>query len=83
MEKTGSITFKGNPMTLVGGNLEAGQIAPDFTALDNGLQPVALSQFKGQTVILSAVPSLDTPVCEIQTKTFNEKAAELNAKIIK
>ena len=82
MERKNIITFKGNPLTLVGPELKKGDNAPDFTAVDNGLQPVKLSDFKGQTVILSAVPSLDTPVCEIQTKKFNEQAAGLNAKVL-
>ncbi|MBN2328776.1 MAG: thiol peroxidase [Candidatus Omnitrophica bacterium] len=82
MERTGVITFKGNPMTLIGPELNVGDAAPDFTVVDNGLQPVKLSDFKGQVVIISAVPSLDTPVCEMQTKNFNEKAASLNAKVL-
>lgn len=82
MERTGVITFKGNPMTLIGPQLNVGDAAPDFTVVDGGLQPVNLSDFKGQVVIISAVPSLDTPVCELQTKTFNEKAAQLNAKVL-
>ena len=82
MERTGVITFKGNPMTLVGPDIQTGSAAPDFTAVDNALQPVKLSDFKGQVVILSAVPSLDTPVCEMQTKRFNEEASKLNAKVL-
>ena len=82
MERNNIITFKGNPLTLVGTELKTGDTAPDFTAVDAGLQPVKLSNFKGQTVIISAVPSLDTPVCEIQTKKFNQEAASLNAKVL-
>src|SRR3989338_10312261 len=82
MERKNVITFKGNPLTLVGPELKIGDTAPDFTACDSGLQPVKLSQFKGQTVIISAVPSLDTPVCEIQTKKFNQEAAALSAKVL-
>lgn len=82
MERTGVITFKGNPMTLIGPDVKVGDAAPDFTVVDNGLQPVKLSDFRGQVVIISAVPSLDTPVCELQTKTFNEKAAQLKAKVL-
>lgn len=82
MERTGVITFKGNPMTLIGPELKAGDPAPDFTVVNNELQPVKLSDLKGQVVVLSAVPSLDTPVCEMQTKNFNEKAASLNAKVL-
>ncbi|MBI1389436.1 MAG: thiol peroxidase [bacterium] len=82
MERTGVITFKGNGMTLVGPELKTGAPAPDFTAVDNGLQPVKLSDLKGQVVIISAVPSIDTPVCELQTKRFNEEAGKLNAKVV-
>ncbi|RJP30916.1 MAG: thiol peroxidase [Candidatus Omnitrophota bacterium] len=82
MERTGKITFKGNPMTLIGPELKVGDKAPDFTVVDTTLQPVKLSDFHGQVVILSAVPSLDTPVCELQTKRFNEEASKSNAKVL-
>ena len=82
MERKNIITFKGNPLTLVGSELKVGDTAPDFTACDAGLQPVKLSNFKGQSVIISAVPSLDTPVCEIQTKKFNQEASSLKAKVL-
>lgn len=82
MERTGVITFKGNGMTLVGPDVNTGDPAPDFTCLDNGLAPVKLSDLKGQVVVISAVPSVDTPVCEAQTIRFNEEAAKLNAKVL-
>ncbi|MDP8246302.1 MAG: thiol peroxidase [Candidatus Hinthialibacter antarcticus] len=82
MERTGVITFKGGAMTLVGPELKVGEAAPDFCVVDNGLQPVKLSDFKGQVVIISSVPSVDTPVCELQTKRFNEEANKLNAKVL-
>jgi thiol peroxidase len=82
MEFKDKITFKGNPLTLVGNEVKEGQTAPDFTVTGADLKPVKLSDFKGQTVIISAVPSLDTPVCEIQTKKFNEEASKLKAKIL-
>ncbi len=82
MERTGVITFKGGPLTLLGPALKAGDKAPDFTAIGEGLKPVKLSDFKGQTVVISSVPSLDTPVCEIQTKKFNQEAAKLNLKVL-
>lgn len=82
MERTGVIKFKGQGLTLVGDDIKVGDIAPDFTAVDSGLAPVKLSNFKGQVIIISAVPSLDTPVCELQTTRFNEEAASLKAKVI-
>lgn len=82
MDVNSTITFKGNPLTLIGPVIKVGDNAPEFTVLDSELKPLSLSQFKGQKVILSIVPSLDTPVCEIQTKKFNQEAALLNAKIL-
>lgn len=76
-EKTGIITFKGNPMTLLGNELKVGQKAPDFRVVDNGLQPVTLESFAGKIKIISAVPSLDTPVCDTETRRFNQEAANL------
>ncbi len=82
MERKGVITFKGNPLTLVGPELKIGATAPDFTVVDVGLRPKKLSDFKGQTIIISSVPSLDTPVCEIQTKKFSQETANLNVKVL-
>lgn len=82
MERSGVITFKGNPLTLVGPQIKVGYPSPDFTVVDGDLKPVKLSDFKGQLVIISSVPSLDTPVCEMQTKRFNQEAAKLDAKVL-
>jgi len=82
MEFKDKITFKGNPLTLVGNEVKVGQAAPDFTVSGGDLKPVKLSDFKGQTVVISAVPSLDTPTCAIQTKKFNEEASKHKAKIL-
>lgn len=75
------VTFKGTPVTLTGAEIRPGQTAPDFTAIDNGLQPVHLSGAKGKVVILSAVPSLDTPVCDTETRRFNEEAGKLGEDV--
>lgn len=76
-EREGATTLQGRPMTLLGPELKTGQKAPDFDVIDSGLQPVNL-QKTGKTVrIFSVVPSLDTPVCDAQTKRFNEEAAKL------
>ena len=77
MERSGATTLRGNPMTLVGPEIKAGQQAPEFTAVDNGLQPVTLASTGRGVRIFSVVPSLDTPVCDIQTKRFNEEAGKL------
>lgn len=68
--------MKGNPVTLVGERLRVGQTAPDFTVVDNNLNPVSLSDTSGVR-IFAAVPSLDTPVCDIEARRFNEEAAKL------
>ena len=71
------VTFKGNPVSLAGAEIRPNQPAPDFTAVDTSLQPVTLSGAKGKVLVLSAVPSLDTPVCDTETRRFNEAAAQL------
>lgn len=78
MERAAATTLMGNPMTLVGPQLKVGDQAPDFTALDNALKPVRLADTGHKTRIFSVVPSLDTPVCDMQTKRFNEEAAKLS-----
>lgn len=79
MEKRkGVITFKGNGLTLLGKEIKKGDIAPDFTALKNTLEPVALSSFIGKTVIISIMPSVDTPICASQTRRFNVESAKLD-----
>ncbi|AKP48117.1 MULTISPECIES: thiol peroxidase [Bacillus] len=72
------ITFKGNPVTLLGNEVKVGDQAPDFTVLANDLSEVKLSDYKGSVRILSSVPSLDTGVCDAQTRRFNEEAAKLD-----
>ncbi len=81
-ERTGIITMKGNPMTLVGNEVKVGDGAPDFVALDNALAPVKLSSFRGKTVVISSVPSLDTPVCDMETRRFNQEGGKLSADIV-
>ena len=70
------IKFMGNPITLEGNELKVGDMAPDFTAIDNNMKPVSLKDTKGVR-ILSVVPSLDTEVCDLETRTFNSKATEI------
>ena len=77
MERAGATTLKGNPLTLVGPALKPGDKAPDFSMVDNGLKAVTLSDTGSTVRIFSVVPSLDTPVCDAQTKRFNEEAASL------
>lgn len=77
VERPGAVTFKGQPMTLVGPELKPGDKAPDFTIIDQSLQPVSLKDYAGKVILLSVVPSLDTGICSAQTKRFNEEAAKL------
>jgi len=81
-ERTGVITFKGGPLTLVGNEVRVGDRAPEFTALDGDLNSVSLSEFGGKTIVISVVPSLDTPVCDIQTRRFNQEAAALGEGVV-
>jgi len=80
-ERKGLITFMGNPLTLLGPSLKVGDKAPNFTVLDNALNPVQLSSYKGKVCILSSVPSLDTPVCDLETRRFNQEAAILGPDV--
>jgi len=80
-ERKGLVTLKGNPVTLEGEGVKVGQKAPDFTVLANDFSPRKLSDFNGKPVIVSVVPSLDTPICDIQTKRFNEEAGKLGDKV--
>jgi len=80
-ERTGIITMKGNPLTLIGKELKAGDSAPDVEVLDNNLSPVNLSSFRGKICVISSVPSLDTPVCDMETRRFNKEAGKISADI--
>lgn len=71
------VTFGNQPVTLVGKELSVGDQAPDFKVLDNARSEKTLADFKGQKLLLSVVPSLDTGVCDAQTRRFNEAASEL------
>jgi len=77
MERPGATTLKGNPLTLIGPELKAGDQAPDFSLVDTTLKTVTLKDTGKRVRIVSVVPSLDTPVCDAQTKRFNEEAAKL------
>jgi thioredoxin-dependent peroxiredoxin len=80
-ERTGVITMKGHPLTLVGQEVEVGAPAPDFEVLANDLTPFKLSSLKGKVAIICSVPSLDTPTCDIETRWFNEEAAKLGPDV--
>lgn len=84
MSRSGAVTFKGKPLTLVGEAVKVGQQAPDFTAhaLEGGeMKAVRMADLKGKPTIISSVPSLDTPVCQQQTKKFNEQLSSFGDRI--
>jgi thiol peroxidase len=83
MSRPEAVTFKGNPLTLAGEEVQVGQDAPDFTLhfYADGLKTITPADLKGKPSILSVVPSLDTPVCAIQTKKFNEELAALGDQV--
>jgi len=80
-ERTGIITMKGNALTLLGNEVNVGERAPDFIALDPNLTPIKLSSYRDKVCVISSVPSLDTPVCDTETRKFNEEAGKLGDKI--
>jgi len=83
-EKTDAVTFKGNPVTLTGeiGGLAEGQPAPDLPLTAQDMSDKKISDYRGKVVVLSTVPSIDTPVCDNQTRQFNEKAAGLDDVVV-
>ena len=81
LERPGLITMKGNPLVLLGKDVKVGQAAPDFTVTANDLSEVKLDTFKGKVRIIASVPSLDTPICDIETKKFSEKVGKLGADV--
>jgi len=78
VERQGAFTFKGGPVTLLGPEIKVGDTAPDFTVVGGDLSPVTFADTKGSVRIISVVPSLDTGVCDAQTRRFNEEAAKLD-----
>ncbi len=76
-----TVTFQGNPLTLGGETLKVGDKAADFTLVDGELNPVSLADFGGKIKVITTMPSLDTPVCDLQLKAFNKRAMELTGNI--
>lgn len=81
-ERAGLVTFAGNPLILLGDGVKVGDKAPDFTAVDKDLKEVRLSEFLGKVKIISVTPSLDTPVCDLQARKFNEEAQNLPGDVV-
>jgi len=80
-ERTGVATLKGNPITLIGPELKTGDKAPDFTVNKDLMNTVSLADYAGKVKLISVVPSLDTGVCDAQTRRFNEEAAGLGENV--
>lgn len=81
-ERSSAATFKGNPITLVGPELKVGDQAPDFRLSKNLLEEVTLQDYAGKIKLISVVPSLDTGVCDAQTRRFNQEAAALGEDVV-
>lgn len=81
-ERKEAVLFKGHPATLLGPEIKAGDNAPDFQVVDNGLQPVTLATDTGKIRLIAVVPSLDTPVCDTMTRQFNQQAAALPDNVL-
>lgn len=81
VERTGVATLKGGPLTLVGPELKVGDQAPDFTVNKNLVETASLKDFAGKIKLISVVPSIDTGVCDAQTRRFNEEAAKLGDQV--
>jgi thiol peroxidase len=81
-ERTGVATLKGNPITLIGPELKVGDKAPDFKVNKNLIEQASLADYAGKVKLISVVPSLDTGVCDAQTRRFNEEAAKLGDNVV-
>jgi len=81
-ERVGAVILGGKPATLLGDELKVGEAAPEFTAVGNDMKPVRLADFRGKVVVISAVPSLDTPICDMETRRFNSEAANLGPDVV-
>jgi len=81
-ERGNAVTFKGNPVTLAGPEIKAGDHAPHFKLVGNDLADIECKSFQGKVRVLSVAPSLDTPVCAMQTRTFNKEAAGLSEDVV-
>ena len=82
LERTGVATLKGNPLTLIGPQLNVGDQAPDFKLNKDLMNEVSLADYAGKIKLISVVPSLDTGVCDAQTRRFNEEAANLGDNVV-
>jgi thiol peroxidase len=82
MERKNAVTFKGNPITLLGNEVKTGEDAPDFKVLDAELNEKGLADFNDKIKLIASVPSLDTPVCDLQIKRFNDEAVKISKGVV-
>jgi len=82
MERKNVVTLKGNPVTLVGDEVKVGQKASDFKVLAHDLTEKTLGDFKGKIKLIASVPSLDTPICDLQIKRFNDEASNISKDVV-
>jgi thiol peroxidase len=82
MERAGAVTMKGNPLTLLEEGLAVGQKAPSFTVLSNDMKETSSDDFKEKIKLIASVPSLDTPICDLEIKRFNDEASKLSKDLI-
>ena len=76
--RKGAVTLKGDPVDLAGPALKVGDAAPDFKLQSIALEDVTLASSAGKTRVIATIPSLDTPVCHVETKRFNDEVKTLN-----
>jgi thiol peroxidase len=81
-ERKGIITMKGNPLTLLGKGVKVGDSAPDFEVVANDMSLVRFSSYYGKVCVIASVPSLDTSVCDVETRRFNEEAGKLGGDVV-
>ncbi|MBF0253240.1 MAG: thiol peroxidase [Candidatus Omnitrophica bacterium] len=82
MERKEAVLMKGSPLTLVGAEVKVGDTAPKFTVFDGDINPVSLEKFDGKIKLIASVPSLDTPICDLQIKRFNDEAAKVSKDVV-
>lgn len=81
-EREGLVTLKGNKVVLIGEEVLVDRKAPAFTCVDNDLNTKSLADFAGRTIVISSVPSLDTPICDMETRWFNKEAEKLGDEVV-
>ncbi|MFC1570675.1 thiol peroxidase [Candidatus Omnitrophota bacterium] len=82
MEREGIVTINGDPLTLIGEEIKTGEKAPGFKVVNADLKEVTLEDFKNKIKLICSVPSLDTPICDLEIKRFNDEAAQVDKDVV-